>query len=198
MAAAQVTKRHFWLAGLPGQRKMLVAIVPLLCLFLLNSQFTLNGLYQQEQTRHLTEHTYKVMLAVGQAQQANQASVIAARGYVLSQDPAELGALASDHRLFTQSLDSMRALTADNPVQQARLDRLQVLVAQWETEVDKQLVTPLRSMQRTDPANSLMQRSRIRENYLARRTVGAPDINAVLRQITSTEQSLLAQRNRTL
>jgi CheY-like chemotaxis protein len=198
MAAAQVKKRNSWLARLPGQHKMLVAIVPLLCLFLLNSLFTLDGLYQQEQTRHWAEHTYKVMLTADQAQQANQASVLAVRGYVLTQAPAELAALANGHHQFVRSLANMRALTGDNPVQQARIDRLQALVDQWESEVDRNLLAPLRDQQRLDPVNSVAQRSRIRDSYLARRTVSAPDLAAAVQQISDTEQSLLAQRNGTL
>ena len=52
MAAMQAAKRYSWVANLQGRYKILVAIVPLLGLFLITSLFTLSAQHQQEQTRH--------------------------------------------------------------------------------------------------------------------------------------------------
>src|SRR5690242_10603488 len=126
MAATQAPHRHSWLANLPGRYKILLAICPLLGLFLLTSLATLATLRQQEETRHWAQHTYDVLLALDQAQLASQKGLIAARGYILSPDAAELAAWRQAGPQLDESIARLRVLVADNPLQLARLDRLQV------------------------------------------------------------------------
>lgn len=195
MAATQATKRDSFLANLAGRYKALLAICPLLGLFLITSLVTLNALREQAALRHWSEHTYEVMLAIDQAQQATQTSLLAARGYVLSSDPVELAALENGKRKSLESLRLLRTLTQDNPTQQIRIDRLQTMVAQWEKEVDAGMIAPLRNPQPADPDAAMLYRSHVRANYLAHRTVQMPDIAAVLSQMSETEQGLLATRS---
>lgn len=198
MAATQASTQHSWLARLPGQYKILVAIIPLLGLFLINSLFTLNGLREQEQARHWAQHTYEVLLVIGQARQANDAVVVGMRGFVLGQNPADLAMVADSQRRLAQSVKAMRLLTADNSLQQVRIDHLQALVARAEIETNDDLLAPLHRLPRSDAAAALIQRAAIRDIYLARRTVTAPDIATVLQQMADTEQSLLLRRNHTM
>ncbi|WP_424682078.1 response regulator [Frateuria sp. YIM B11624] len=198
MAATQASHRHSWLANLPGRYKILLAICPLLGLFLLTSLATLATLRQQEQTRRWAQHTYDVLLALDQAQQASQQGLIAARGYVLSPDPTELAAWQQARPQLDHSITRLRVLMDDNPVQLARLDDLQGQVAQWADEADRLIIQPLRALPARDPAATLAQRLQIRSAYLAQRKVGSPDITAALAQMAATERSMLAERNAAL
>ena len=198
MAQTQVTKHHSWLANLPGRYKILMAICPLLALVLLASLGTFNALRLQQRTSGWVQHTYEVLLTIDQARQGYQASVIAVRGYVLSPGPAELAAFENGKQQFAKSTDRFRILTSDNPAQQIRVDRLQALVTQWESEISASVISPLSSLQLTDPAQALEERIRIRNDYLAHSTLRTPDISDVLTQMTDTEQSLLIIRSHTL
>ncbi|MFZ0869599.1 MAG: ATP-binding protein, partial [Rhodanobacter sp.] len=198
MVDTQVTKQHSWLANLPGRHKILLAIFPLLTLVVLASLGTFNALRLQQQTSRWVQHTYQVLLTIDEARQAYQISVISVRGYVLSPGPDELAAYENGKQQFAQTTDRLRTLTLDNPLQQVRIDRLLNLVTQWENEIGASVIAPLRDQQQTDPAQALAQRIRIRDDYLAHSTSRAPAINAVLGQMTDTEQSLLATRNRVM
>jgi CheY-like chemotaxis protein len=196
MAKTQVMKQHSWAANLPGRYKILIVICPLLALVLLASLGTFSALRLQQQTSRWVQHTYQVLLTIDQARQAYQISVISVRGYVLSPGPAELTAFENGKQQFAQATDRLRTLTPDNPLQQVRIDRLQALVTQWENDVGASVIAPLRAQQQPDPAQALAQRLRIRNDYLAHNAARAPDINAVLGQMTDTEQLLLSTRNR--
>ena len=198
MAATQAHHRYSWLANLPGRYKILLAICPLLGLFLLTSLATLATLRQQEQTRHWAQHTYDVLLALDQAQLASQQGLIAARGYILSPDVAELAAWRQARPQLDGSIARLRVLMADNPLQLARLDRLQAQVAQWADEADRLVIQPLHALPAGDPAATLAERMRIRSAYLAQRKVGSLDIAAALTQMATTERAMLAERNAAL
>jgi len=198
MAATQALHSHSWLANLPGRYKILLAICPLLGLFLLTSLANLATLRKQEETRHWAQHTYEVLLALDQAQQASQRGLIAARGYILSPDPAELAAWQKARPQLDQSIAHLRALMVDSPGQLTRLDRLEGQVAQWGDEANRLIITPLRALSAGDPRATLAQRIRIRDDYLARRKVGAPDIATALARMADTERATLAARNAAL
>ena len=198
MVDTQATKQHTWLANLPGRYKILLAICPLLALVVLTSLSTFNALRMQQRTSQWVQHTYQVLLTLSEARQGYQTSVISVRGYVLAPGPAELAAFESGKQQFGQATDRLRSLTSDNPIQQVRVDRLQALVTQWESEVGVNVITPLSALQQADPAQALAQRLRIRNDYLAHSASRAPDIRAVLEQMTDTEQSLLTARNRVM
>jgi CHASE3 domain sensor protein len=132
MSKTQVTKQHSWVANLPGRYKILLAICPLLALVVLASLGTFNALRLQQRTSSWVQHTYQVLLTIDQARQAYQTSVISVRGYVLSPDAAGLTSFESGKQQFAQATDQLRTLTMDNPLQQVRIDRLQILVTQWE------------------------------------------------------------------
>ncbi|MCX7512920.1 response regulator [Frateuria hangzhouensis] len=198
MAATQATHRHSWLANLPGQYKILLAICPLLGLFLLTSLATLATLRKQEDARHWAQHTYEVLLALDQAQQTTQQGLIAARGYILSSDPGELASWKQARPRLEVNIARLRSLMADNPMQLGRLEQLQNRVAQWAEEADRLIIQPLAALPKGDPEAMLAQRLAIRNAYLARRRVGAPDIAAALAQMADTERAQLAARNTAL
>ncbi|SEJ06912.1 response regulator [Frateuria terrea] len=198
MAATQAFHRYSWLANLPGRYKILLAICPLLGLFLLTSVATLATLRQQERTRHWAQHTYDVLLALDQAQLASQKGLIAARGYILSPDAAELAAWQQARPQLDGGIARLRVLMADNPLQLSRLDRLQAQVAQWSDEADRLVIRPLHALPAGEPAATLAERMRIRNAYLAQRKVGSLDIGAALTQMADTERAMLAERNAAL
>ncbi|MGN2246978.1 response regulator [Frateuria sp. GZRR35] len=182
--------RYSWLSHLPTQRKMLLVIGPLLVVFLLANLATLYSLQEQTRNRHWTEHTSRVLLQIGAAKQAILTAQLGARGYMLRQSNEELASFEQGGRSLAAGLRALRTLTADNPVQQARLDRAETLATRWRREIVSYVVTPI-SRGNTDAA----ARERLQQALTANRTVTVPDVMAVLGQMGNTEEALLAERN---
>jgi CheY-like chemotaxis protein/signal transduction histidine kinase/CHASE3 domain sensor protein len=195
MAAQQSTKRYSWLVNLPGRYKILVAICPLLALLLFATLGTLYSLQQQELRRVWSQHTYDVLLTIGEVREAQQAAVTAERGYVLTLDSAELAAFTQGKQQFAQRITRLRQLTSDNPLEQIRIDNLRALAASWQRSIEQDVLTPLQGAQQNDSGTSREQRLRLFDAYRTNRKVSPPDIDAALRQMTDTEQSLLDTRN---
>jgi len=172
------------------QRKMLLVIGPLLLVFLLANLATLYSLQQQTANRRWTEHTYRVLLAVDTVKDAMLAAQIGARGYMLAQSSTELRAFEESRRKLAAGLKQLRTLTADNPLQQGRLDRAESLAASWQREIVTYVITPV-GRGHTDAA----ARERIQQTFFAHRTVTVPDVTAILAQMAGTEESLLVERN---
>jgi CheY-like chemotaxis protein len=184
------SSRHSWLSHLPVQRKMMLVIGPLLVVFLLANLATLYSLQEQTRTRRLAAHTYQVLVQIATFKQALLSAQVGARGYMLKQSNAELADFEQAGRELTSGMRQLRALTADYPLQQGRLDRVQVLVTRWQREIVAYVITPI-GRGGTDAAG----RERIQQSFLDHRTVSVPDVTAVLGQMADTERSLLAERN---
>ena len=182
--------RYSWIAHLPVQRKMMLVIGPLLLVFLLANLATLYSLQQQTEHRQWSEHTYQVLLDLGSVKQAMLDTQIGARGYMLQQSAGELAGFEQGGRELAAGLGQLRTLTADNPLQQTRLDAIQSMVTRWQREIVTYVITPV---ERTgaDP----VARQRILDDFLAHRSVTVPQITAVLEQMADTERSLLTERN---
>jgi CHASE3 domain sensor protein len=79
--------------------------------------------------REWVNHTYVVREKLGTIQQDLAEAEDAQRGYIITGRAANLVPYADALTHLEQELRDVRALTADNPVQQRGLDRLETLVA---------------------------------------------------------------------
>ena len=192
------TKKETWLADQPIQRKILLAIGLLVGLFLLASVITLSALNKQDQNRQWATHTYNVLLELDQVRLAMQTAQVGVRGYALNQHAEERTAFLTGLRDSATHLDVLRSLTVDNPVQQTRIDRIQGLIAQWQREVTAYAVDPISKMTEPDPIKATQELQRIRNDYIAHRTVRIEDAYALIDQMAHTENDLLITRNATL
>ncbi|HZX71272.1 MAG TPA: CHASE3 domain-containing protein [Rhodanobacter sp.] len=119
-----IPSKRSWLADQPLQRKIMLAIGLLLGLFLLTSVVTLHSLRRQESNRFWTMHTYQVLLELDHVQRALQTSQIGARGYMLTQRADQRTVFESGGNDLHERILSLRKLTADNVLQQSRIDNL--------------------------------------------------------------------------
>ena len=189
--------RNTWLADQPLQRKMMLAIGLLLGLFLLTSVVTLYTVRQQESNRHWAMHTYKVLLGLDRVQRAAQATQADARGYLLIPEAPQRAAFDAAVLDMDRQVAALRLLTADNPLQQSRLDTLQSLAARWLREINDNAIQPLSQLDLDDPATA-GQRQRIQLAYMRQRSVRIDDLIAVLDEMAASENQLLATRNQRL
>ncbi|TCV95707.1 multi-sensor hybrid histidine kinase [Luteibacter rhizovicinus] len=189
------SKKQSWLANQPLQRKMLIAICALLVVLLAASAANLLSLAREKETRAWSMHTYEVLVALADVENDAQSRQVAARGYLLNLSTSEYADLEKADTELTASLAKLRELTADNPLQQGRIDRLVEMLDRWEKEVMKGAIDPMREIGAASTPEASLARDAIRRTYLDRRTVLMTDVQALIADMTATENALLVQRN---
>jgi CheY-like chemotaxis protein/signal transduction histidine kinase/CHASE3 domain sensor protein len=112
--------------------------VPLAALILIGA-FSLRNLDLMRSEAGWVTHTVEVMAELKVLTGSISRLESAGRGYVISNDEKLKADLESQSGIAQGSLGKLRTLTADNPSQQTRLDRLSGLVAR-RTELSRQLV----------------------------------------------------------
>jgi len=187
--------RHTWLADQPLQRKIVLVIGALLALFVATNLGNLLSLSRDQEVRGWTAHTHDVLLSLETLDSAALTRQVAVRGYLLSQAESEYADFETSDRAVTRELANLRALTSDNPLQQARIDRLQDMLERWKTEAVQIGLEPIRAVGSADSPSLVETRVGIQRNYLAHRTVHMEEIRALLAEMSATERTLLAQRS---
>ncbi|MDW2982657.1 response regulator [Rhodanobacter sp. KK11] len=187
-----------WLADRPLQHKIVLAIGLLLGLFLLASAISLHSLRQQESDRDGSMHTYQVLLQLDHVLQTVQASQVAARGYLLTQDAAQRDAFESANRELHTHLTRLRELMSDSPLQLSRIDKVEEMAALWQREFRSEVIGALAGPGTTDPAQAALQRLHIQSDYLKHRSISVKEINGVINRMTLDENRLLTMRNQRL
>ncbi len=193
-----IPSKRSWLADQPLQRKIMLAIGLLLGLFLLTSVVTLHSLRRQESNHFWAMHTYQVLLELDHVQRALQTSQIGARGYMLTQHADQRAMFESGGNDLHGRILDLRKLTADNALQQSRIDNLETLATQWRREFTTNAIDPIAQLKPADPATMALELQRIQSSYLEHRTVRVEDLNASVDQMIGEENQLLATRNQEL
>jgi CheY-like chemotaxis protein/CHASE3 domain sensor protein len=190
--------KNTWLADQPIQRKMMLAIGLLLGLFLLTSLVTLHSLREQENNRSWATHTYQVLLELDHAQRALQTAQIGARGYMLTQRADQRALFDSGTRDLRGRIAHLRQMTADNHLQQLRIDSLEKMATQWQREMKVNAIDAINRLKDTDTTARALELQHIQSSYLANRTVRSEDLYTVIDQMVTEENQLLTARNRQL
>jgi CHASE3 domain sensor protein/putative methionine-R-sulfoxide reductase with GAF domain len=188
-------KQRHWLADQPLQRKIVIAIGALLALFVAACVANLVSLWRENDTRAWSSHTYVVLITLDDVNADAQSRQVAARGYLLNQSDSEYADFEAGDRDLAKSMASLRQLTADNPLQQSRIDRLQDMLDRWKTEVTRNGLEPMRAIGNAVTPEGAMARDGIRRDYLMRRTVLMSDVRKLIADMSSTERVLLDKRN---
>jgi len=147
----------------------------------------LRGLSQQDAAVDMTEHTYMVLETLDRitASMVNQETGL--RGYLIAGDEAFLGPQKEGQASYRQDLSDVKALTADNPLQQSRLVALDGFVADWTGKVLQKEVSLMQSAGSQDQARAL-EASGAGKQYM-------DAIRAKVREMADEERGLLKTRN---
>ncbi|MGN6092225.1 MAG: CHASE3 domain-containing protein, partial [Luteibacter jiangsuensis] len=187
--------RNTWLADQPLQRKILLAIGALLALFVATNLTNLASISGNDESRSWSSHTYVVLLTLADVSDAARARQAAVRGYLLSRDEGEYADFEAADAALSSHLATLRQLTADNPLQQSRLDRLQDLLGRWRADALAHALRPMRAARGDATPEAASAREAIRARYFAERSVTADDMRTLIDTMSSTERALLDARN---
>jgi len=152
-------------------------------------------------TQERVQHTYDILLTLERAKTNLNGTAKARRGYWLSQD------VEPDSKLFLQdyqtsvqqtqqALAQLQQLTADNPTQQTRLQKINILWQQYRALHQSQVEPSATENQSEAQPSSVIQtpdRSLSGAEYYRLQQ----QIFALLNQMAATEQQLLQQRTAT-
>nr|WP_134942798.1 methyl-accepting chemotaxis protein [Pseudomonas syringae] len=149
------------------------------------------GFEQVEEATNSNVHTYQVL---SEAQLALEQLInieTGMRGFVIASKDAFLEPLVAGQKRFTEELDSLKRLTADNAEQQRRLAALGDTQKRWLDED----VNPIIALRRDLTARNMPD-----DELDARITSGADkakmdSMRALLAEISGAEQKLLVQRS---
>ena len=111
-------------------RLVLLTAVPLFLVLAVISYLTVQFAANERDAQAWVRHTYQVMEAERRLQDDVQTAETGARGYLISHNTAFLASYRSYVARTPGDLKALRDLTADNPSQQRRADRLQRLIEQ--------------------------------------------------------------------
>jgi CHASE3 domain sensor protein len=114
--------------GLTVNRLVLLLAVPLFLVLAVVAWFTFQFAANERDAQTWVRHTYQVMEAQRRLQDDIQTAETGMRGFILSRDPVFERGFRSFLARIPGDLAALRALTRDNPSQQARADRLEKLL----------------------------------------------------------------------
>ena len=109
-------------------RLVLLAAVPLFLVLAVFAFLAFRFAASEREAQAWVRHTYQVMEAERRLQDDVQTAETGMRGFILSRDPSFETGFRADLARIPNDLRSLRDLTADNPLQQARASRLQKLL----------------------------------------------------------------------
>ena len=175
--------------ALTANRLVLLAAVPLFLVLAVVAYITVQFGANERDAQAWVRHTYQVMEAERRLQDDVQTAETGARGYLISHNHS---AFLTAYRSFVArtpgDLKALRDLTADNPSQQRRADRLQKLIEQRVRGLDiATRLAPALVAAPTPVVNQALDRARQEMGQLRNEvTTGLAE-----------EQRLLAQRDAT-
>src|SRR4051812_14750310 len=112
---------------LAANRLVLLVAVPLFLVMALVAYLTIQFAINERAAQGLVRHTYEVMEVARTLQNDLQTAESSQRGYLIDRDPAYLDAYKRAAARVPGDVRAFRDITRDNPAQQIRAARLEML-----------------------------------------------------------------------
>ncbi|ASG20434.1 methyl-accepting chemotaxis protein [Nitrospirillum viridazoti] len=175
-----------FLSSMKVGRKLAAAFTIIVAITLIASGINYRALSTIRDTTQWTDHTYKVLERLGHAMAAMVDRESGLRGYLIGADAKFLEPYQKGQVAFEAAFAEVKSLTADNPVQQARLDDLRRLEQSWLQEVANQEIGLMAKPETIEQARKLAA-SGIGKVHM-------DPIRAKVAEIDKVERDLLGQR----
>ncbi|GAB3125583.1 methyl-accepting chemotaxis protein [Novispirillum itersonii] len=173
-------------ANLSIVRKLLLTFGLILSVVLTISLINYQKLAFIDSSNSLTSHTHAVLEQSKRIGQAVTDQETGLRGFLLAESEIFLAPYRSGKVAYAAALAELRRLTADNPAQQARLDKLDGLARTWETAVAAKAIALMAN------PDTVMQARMLEIAGTGKASMDG--IRVVLDEIQEQERALLADR----
>ncbi|WP_152246603.1 methyl-accepting chemotaxis protein [Janthinobacterium aquaticum] len=160
------------------------AVIALLAILVLSAQANFASL---DEASRWNVHTYEVLGEAASLQENLIDIETGERGFALTGKESSLDPLNEGKRRFLAHLETIRNLTADNPNQQARLQRLLASQQQWLADA----IDPVIALRRASDGNL---DAVVAAEQAGKGKAGMDAMRALLAEIAQGERMLLAQR----
>ncbi len=135
-----------------------------------------------------SEHTYNVLRDINEVMSAMVNQESGFRGYLVTANTANLDPYKAGRTRFVTAYDDLKMLTSDNPAQQQRLQKIDILANDWRTHVGERGIALMGSVATQDQARDLERSGAGKE--------AMDGLRAAVKEMANAELSLLAERNR--
>jgi signal transduction histidine kinase/DNA-binding response OmpR family regulator len=170
---------------LSGNRLLLLAAIPIFLVLLVIAYLSVRFAADERAQQGWTIHTYQV---IGQAQRVlsdAQDAETSQRGYIITRQDSFLQPFHRAEQRIGPDLLKLKALTADNPIQQARADALAAIVAKRFGALNQSLALA--------PTNNTASSSALLSSMAAGKSA-MDSVRGVIASAIAEEERLLAQR----
>ncbi len=173
----------------PLARRLMLAFGGVIAIFLVVIGVAITSQGRLKEAGDMNIHTYKVLEGAQQMMLGMVNMETGARGYLLSGNPSFLGPWNQGRESFESAWQATRALTADNPGQQKRLETLRARQADFAA-----VMQSLLDMRRDVDAGTMPLDAFVAEFGKARDKAAMDGFRAVQAEFSKTEHDLLEQR----
>lgn len=166
--------------------RKLTSVGMLLALLLLSSVgiAASNNINNLIQNQYWVDHTYKVLAAIGEATTALNEATLNRRGFVISQDSSYITSYKTSVQQVWTTIQQLQKLTADNPLQQQRIQLLKPVVTRRLNELEQSIAQVKQKSPNPDFQAALTTRGKETQRL----------IQGYLAEMRQTEENLLVQR----
>ncbi len=166
--------------------KLLMAFGALILISVALNVYIFTNKQALEQADGWTDHTYKVLQQADAMQAAMVDQETGFRGFLVTANPDNLGPYKSGYANFQVAFDKLRTLTADNPVQQRRLDQIASAADQWRSDVAEKGIGLMGADATREAARDLERDGAGKKSM--------DGIRAIVKELKGAEEGLLGER----
>lgn len=174
-------------ANLPIARKLMAAFAAVLIVVFASSAIVYDRLTVIEWAENRLLRTIDVLETLEATLDAMLDQETGVRGYLITADKRFLDPYHSGTNSYEPAIQRARALTADNPGQQIRLDELNALASKWRSEFAERAIALMAKPEARDDARAL-EASTIGKTAMDL-------VRAKVNEIKGVERDLLAKRD---
>ena len=168
-------------------RKLLVAFGSIVILVAALAAAVMINIHRLQQADAWNTHTYVVLDKAKDMLEGTINRESGLRGYLIGGDEKLLDRYHEGTKQFTEAFETLKALTADNPAQQERLDKIKARAETWRTDIAEREIELMRNPGTRDQAYAMVSSGAGKESMDGFRTVEA--------EFSDAEGSLLTVRS---
>lgn len=183
-----------WLANLRIQTKLLLVFGLLLTVLLLVLAAVFSGAKEQTEARRWTLHTYAVIDAQQKFVIAVRDLQVAVRGYTLRSNEADLAGLEDAQVSARQSIDELRAMVVDNPLQVTRVEQIAETLNRYVGQSITPHIDRLRTLRARGSSGLQADVVAAGEAQLAQATPDLQQLSELTGALVGLERRLMAER----
>lgn len=177
-------------SGLKISKKLIVAFACVLVVLAGLTAIVVRSLSNMESAVSWNDHTYDVLTRGSEALSGMVNQETGLRGFLIDGNEAFLAPYVEGRKQFLENWEAAKRLTADNPAQQARLDKIRAFADDWRDKIAEVEIQLMRQPDSREKARGI--------EASGAGKAAMDSLRAVMADFDHAERSLLAIRSQSL